>query len=385
MKKKYLLLTSLALAFTLSACGSSSSPASSSSSQPSSGSSQGGSDTSQTSSQSPVVHGLPLPATGHYMKDADIIQAANGDRLLVYTTNEQSGDEDNVIAIRKGVKDATDYVYGNEHIIIRPSATGWDQYLGSASITKGVFAFNGTNYSYLLAYNAGDDAEENANSIGLAVANDPLGTWLKVNADEPALYYDSDVYGAGMKGFYGPSLVNLDKESVVRIFYTRADAYGHFAYFVDVDASDLSAFDPSGYVMVPTNGDLTGGDDTTMIPNSDFAYDAEEEQFYMIKDYSPAASKRPKVSTRIELAVIDEAELYTTDVLAGWESLALYDFTDTPNLEYERLYAATIVADEFGHLLSSEEIELVYNVSELEADNANYLFTQKLITLIYEA
>lgn len=375
--------------FLIAACkpssSSSTSTSSSSTSTSSTSSSSSSSSTSSSSTQTPeVVYGLPVPKAGKYIKDADVIQETNGDRYLVYVTNPIVGEEDNVIAIVKGeYDDAKGYAYGEEHVIVTPSSAGWDKFVGSASIVKGTFAFGGENYNYLLAYEGTDDNALNANSIGFAVAKDPLGTWVKVGS-EPVLKYSADVYGENFKGWYAPSLINLDKGSIIRIFYTWADAYGHFTYFYDFDASDLNTIALGGYAMVPTNGNLTSGDNVTMLPNGDFAYDGDHQEIYVVKDYSPAASQKPRVSTRIELAHIDEDELYTVEVGIGWVSLNVWDATDTPDMMYERLYSATLVTDVYGHLLSASKIDIIYNVSLLEADSLNYIFSQKLLEFVYE-
>lgn len=331
----------------------------------------------------PLTYGLPEPEMGYYMKDADIIQEGNS-RYLAYTTNGASGEEDNVIALRKGeFSTGNGYAYGDEVTILVPSTSGWDQFISSPSIVKGNFNYNSTSYDYLMAYQGTNLSNEASFSIGLAVSNDPEGSWVKVGT-APVLEYNRTVYGESYNGFYAPSLVNLNQDNLIRLFFTWADAYGHFAYFVDFDATNLSDIELSGYAMAPNNGNLSTGEDVTMIPNADFAYDAANDMFYMIKDYSPTPSREPMVATRIELARIVEAELYTVQPGLGWQSLKLFDMFDTPDTMYERLYSATLISDEYGHMISITEIEIVYTVSDLEADNVDYIFSQKLLTFIYE-
>ena len=98
--------------------------------------------------------GLPTPEQGFYMRDADVIQDGNT-RYLVYTTNKSVAQEDNVIALRKGELTEEGWVYEEEQTILLEGAeTGWDQYLGSASIAKGNFGVCDQTYNWVMAYQA---------------------------------------------------------------------------------------------------------------------------------------------------------------------------------------------------------------------------------------
>ena len=83
-----------------------------------------------------VVYGLPAPAIGHYITNADLLEDA-GTRYLTYTTNEESGEEDNVIAVRKATfteGEDKGWAYGDEQIVLRGDSASWDRFIGSASI-----------------------------------------------------------------------------------------------------------------------------------------------------------------------------------------------------------------------------------------------------------
>ncbi len=336
-----------------------------------------------------IVYGLPVAATGHYIKDADVLDDGNT-RYLVYTTNEESGENDNVIAVRSGKLDAQKgWAYGDEKIVLRGSAGAWDANIGSASIVKGNFAYNGADYDWLMAYCATKQTNDTQQQIGLAVANDPCGTWTKVG-NKPLIEFDADVYGSSAVGCYAPSLVNLNKASIVRVFYTYADMYGHFAQFVDIDAADAgvlftdAAADNvdliSGTVQLPTNGDISGGDAATMFPNADFAFDALNGKVYAVKDYSPSAATAPNYAEKIELTGIAEEEFYTVEALEGWKSVRVWDMMDTDDMAYERLYSAAIVSDAYGHIDAAQDFEIVYNVCDIAMDNADWMFSQNLKT-----
>ena len=332
----------------------------------------------------PVVKqiGLPTPGVGYYIKNADLIQDGEV-RYLTYITNKVQAEEENVVAVRKATLDAEGWIYEEEQTIALEGAQGaWDEYITSASLVKGVFNYQGTEYAWLLVYAATDKANETCNEIGLAVANDPSEAFVRVGTT-PVITYDETIHNAFV-GVSSPSAVNYNKVSGIRIFYTYADAYGAFARFHDIDCANLDAITPvdAAYTIHMTNkGNLQGGEDVLMFPNADFAYNAAEGKFVCVKDVSPAGSTNPKVATAVEVAWIAEAELYTTDVEVGFTSLGAFDGFDLGTV-YERVYNASLVSDAYGHAL--EAMEVVYNVSDLEADNADYIYSQYLRDFVVE-
>ena len=329
----------------------------------------------------PVVTGLPLNATGYYMKNSDLIQ--EGDvRYLTYITNKTQGGDDNVVAVAKATKHAEGWVYEEQVVVLEGTVEGWDEYITSATIVKGEFSYQGQAYSYLMAYAATSKSSEICNEIGFAVSNSPVETFVKVGA-EPVIRYNSEIYN-NFGGCTSPSAINYNKVSGIRIFYTYADAYGAFARFYDFDCSNLDnveRLDASRTIHITNKGNLQGGEDVLMFPNADFVYNAAEATFECVKDVSPAGATNPQVATAIELAFIAEAELYTTDVETGFVSLGAYDGFDL-GTTYERVYNATLVSDEYGHAL--DIMEVVYTVSELQIDNEDYLYTQHLLELVIE-
>lgn len=330
----------------------------------------------------PVTVGLPTPEEGFYISNPDVIQESETVRYIVYTTNETAAENYNVIAVRKGELTDKGWVYGEENVAIEGGEGKWDNYVGSASMVKGTFALNDESYNYLIAYCATDDANDKAFQIGLAVACDPLGDWVKVG-EAPVIEFDKAQYGATSVGCYAPSVINYNKASGIRVFYTYADAYGHFTYMWDADLSDLTKI--SGQkAMLPTNGNLHGGDIDLMFPNADFCYDAANKKFYAVKDYSPSASdEKPFFANTIELGAIDESELYTIEIGKGWESLQLFDYIDLES-EYERVYSACVVSDAYGHMLEGD-VEIIYNVCKTLSQSGDYLYTQILHTVTYTA
>jgi len=333
----------------------------------------------------------PPVTSVHYVKDADIVEDG-ATRYLLYTTNETSGENDNAIAVKKGTKENNEWKYGEEKIVLSGALGKWDENIGSASLVKGTFSLDNKDYGWLMAYCATKDVNDRLYSIGLAVAETPDGEWTRVS-ETPLIKFDAEVYGDTSAGCYAPSLVNLNKESAIRVFYTYADPYGHFAKFVDVDASDLAVLYSeagrnnqnifSGEVQCPNHGAIAGGDLVSMFPNADFAFDKTANVFYAVKDYSPTPATKPNYADRIQLLSIAEAELNTAEMLEGWQGLRLWDNTDTEDGAWDRLYSACIVSDAYGHVDGTKAQEIVYNVCALEDDDEDWEFTQKLQSFVY--
>lgn len=315
-----------------------------------------------------------------YVSNADVIQDG-ADRYMVYTTNKTAGERDSVIAIKKAAKQGASYVYGEEKIAIEGSSEGWDKYIGSASIVKGTFEMGGENYGYLMAYCASANANESKMQIGLAVAKDPMSAWTKVGTAPVVAFTHTE----SMAGCYAPSLVNYNKTSGIRLYYTYADQYGHFARFFDADLSDLDNIDGQTNSMLPTNGNLASGDDTPMFPNADWAYNATDKVFVAVKDVSPSAAIAPNYAYRFELTQIAEDDLYAAETIGhnGWQSMQVWTSSQLDVGDFA--YSACIVSDAYGHVIDMDSIEIVYNVCQSKADTSDYYFTQELKEVVYTA
>lgn len=123
---------------------------------------------------------LPQAAVGHYIKDADIFDDGET-RYIVYTTNGESGEEDNAIGVRSAAygEEKKDWAYGDETIVLEGEENKWDAYIGSASVVKGAYRLNGVSYNWLMAYCATDKTNDTQYQIGFALAQDIAGTWTK--------------------------------------------------------------------------------------------------------------------------------------------------------------------------------------------------------------
>jgi len=327
----------------------------------------------------PKTYVKPIVRDTFYERDADIIQEGEY-RYQIFTTNKTNADTDSVIAIRRGTKEGADWTYGNYIVAVEGSEAGWDRFIGTASVVKGAFTKNGETYNYLMAYCASSKTTETANQIGFAVAKEIMGEWTKLGT-EPIFTFDQSL--ASVNGCYAPSLVNPSKQGAVRLFYTYADAFGHFARFADIDMTDLDNIEIDQNNMLPFEG---SSDSDGMFPNSDWAYDATNGKYYVAKDISPAPEGTSHYANEFEIVSIDEDELYTTDQGNGYSKVVSYDYEKLSLNQTDRMHSASIVTDEYGCISSVSVIEINYSFCSAQAGNTtDYLFTQRLRDVTYTA
>lgn len=310
-------------------------------------------------------YGLPVPEAGRYITNPSLFEE-EGSRWLVYTTNLTAGETDNAIAVRKGTyEEGADkgWKYGEETVLLEGGE--WDEYLGSASVVKGTFEYGGTNYGWLMAYCGTSERDESAMQIGLAVATSVNGTWTKVG-EEPIITFDDTGDGC-----YAPSLINYDGESGIRLFYTKADPFGHYGHFVDFDASDLDTIALSGSDLIP----FAGVNSDSMFGNGGYAYDATGKTFWCALDVSGQVG--------IAVASIAESKLYTADGTEEWALGRQWDRTDTPDMDYSVLFGACIVTDAFGHVDGATEIEMICTLRPDTTEGS--LYGQILFGEVYTA
>lgn len=321
----------------------------------------------------------PIVRDTYYEKDSDVFQEGNV-RYQIFTTNKTNADTDSVIAIRRGTLENGVWTYGNYNVAIEGDVNGWDKYIGTASVVKGVFTKGGETYNYLMAYcatNSLNGSDEVSNEIGFAVAKDMMGEWTKIGT-ESLIKFDSTGTGC-----YAPSLVNPGHQGVVRLFYTFADKYGHFPRLADIDMSDLDNITMDELKMLPIDGT---SDRDGMFPNSDWAYDAANGTYYVAKDISPAPDGTSHYANEFEIVCIDENELYTTDSGEGYAKIASWDRSDLELEQTDRMHAPAIVTDEYGCISNVDAIEISYSVCSAQAGSStDYLYTQRIRSTTYTA
>ena len=306
---------------------------------------------------------------GIYNYCPSVLEEADGTRYLYYCTNRESYKIIDYIGCRRGTRNADgSYTYGAETVVLAPTAGKWDaHHTCDPSVVRGDFTYKGQSYRYLMAYLGCTSYDNQDNEIGFAVANDPMGPFVKI-ADTPTIPYvregDAWQWGVGQA-----SLVSRDKGSTVYVFYTEGTATRTHEFVDEWDFADLENPVRLSHTDLATTGltTRTGGGD--YIGNADFAYDADSNSFYMATDSHPYPSDEPNYIT----------EYFRVAYFAGddvtrvrWNELEHIGPAETG---FARNHNVGLVRDAYGWLPGGNSLTVYYTGA---GKGANALWTYRL-------
>ena len=300
------------------------------------------------------------PNPGIYNYCPSVITEADGTRYIYYCTNKDSYKVIDYVGCRKGTPNADGtYTWSEETLVLSPSADGaWDaHHTCDPSVIKGVFNYNGTEYSYLMAYLGCTSYDNQENKIGLAVANSPMGPFVKVG-ETPLVDFKLDPSSKVFQWGVGQaSLVSMDKAGKVWLFYTRGDKYSTRTVVRECDFSDLNSPTMKNEVTLSTTGltNLNGGSD--FMNNADFVYDPETNRFYSASDCHPNPSDEPNyIGSAFRVNYFKGTQLNR----GSWHTVAQIG---TAKTGAARNHNVGLARDEYGHLCNSDYITVYYTVS----------------------
>lgn len=306
---------------------------------------------------------------GIYNYCPSVLEEADGTRYLYYCTNRESYKIIDYIGCRRGTRNADgSYTYGAETVVLAPTAGAWDaHHTCDPSVVRGDFTYKGQSYRYLMAYLGCTSYDNQDNEIGFAVANDPMGPFVKI-ADTPTIPYvregDAWQWGVGQA-----SLVSRDKGSRVYVFYTEGTATRTHEFVDEWDFADLENPVRLSHTDLATTGLTTRTGDGDYIGNADFAYDADSNSFYMATDSHPYPSDEPNYIT----------EYFRVAYFAGddvtkvrWNELEHIGPAETG---FARNHNVGLVRDAYGWLPGGNSLTVYYTGA---GKGANALWTYRL-------
>lgn len=312
---------------------------------------------------------------GYNTKDASIFQDGN-ERYVVYASNEEEKGPQ-VFAARKATLVDSKWVYEKKHIILKADANSWDKNIYNPSVIKGEFAYQGTTYSYLMAYNGNDNKNGTNNHIGLAVSNNFLEGWKKVGS-KPILT-NPEVFEASY-GFGSPSLLSYDNKGKGYMFYAVGETEVSFTAVKSYDFSNLdSLILAPGYASLPITGLTDKVEGNAIIMNAGFALSKDKASLYMVRDRLPQSANKPNQTTEVE---IDKADVsIISDLSKGWTvtdnitGMKTMDIEDEESLGWDQIYSGEFVTDPYGVLLDLAKSEVIYSTYDEDANDPSYSST----------
>lgn len=308
---------------------------------------------------------------GIYNYCPSVIQLEDGTRYVYYCTNTEAYNVIDHVGCRKAPLEDCYYSYGEESIVLMPTEGTWDaQHTCDPSVVAGEFLYQGETYTYLMAYLGCITVNNQENEIGLAVAKSPEGPFVKVGT-EPLVSFSKDdpdspifEWGVGQ-----PSIVNMDKQGQITMFYTRGDKNGTRIIVEEWDMSNLDAPVRLSQTELSAKGleNLLGNSD--FMNNADFAYDAARNRFYAVSDAHPNPKSTPNfIASNFKVSYFEGTDFANIE----WKTVEVPGETETG---FPRNHNCGLVRDMYGHLLSDYQLSVYYTMSE---QNDDYLWTYRI-------
>lgn len=302
---------------------------------------------------------------GIYNYCPSVIQADDETRYIYYCTNKESYDVTDYIGFRKGTLKWGKYEWSEEKIVLAPTEDGWDSHhTCDPSVIKGNFKYNGENYKYLMAYLGCASWDNQDNKIGLAVSNSPEEDFIKVG-EKPFIDYihdeelSSEIFQWGVGQ---PSLVNMNENSEIKMFYTCGDKLGTRVEYVTFDASDLSNIRIISSGKVTNNGLINLNGKPDYLNNADFAYDKKTDSYFVVSDCHPNPTTIPNfISQSFRLTTIKASETDTGE----WTSIREIGEKET---HFKRNHNCGILRNEYGWVLNEQALTVYYTTAKEDAD-----------------
>ncbi len=305
----------------------------------------------------------PLAKSFNYCPS--IMQLEDGTRYIYYCAVKDSGVVRDHVYCRKGTPDGKGgYNWGPKTLVLAPTPGAYDaMHCCDPSVIQGNFTFNGKTYKYLMAYTGNTDSVNN--KVGLAVSNELMSGWISTGSPLVTYSGDSSHWGVGQ-----PSLVSVDKNGTVMLFYGYGGAGGTYTCAEKWDLSNLNDPKKIKSMKATENGILghDGAKDT--LNNIDVAYDPVNKCYYAARDTHPYPNDGDPafVTAYFSLSYIPEAgnvgDLFTSvKNMQGksWTNLLTLGPKDTG---FPRNSNCGIVRDPYGWIPENGKVEVVYSISK---------------------
>ena len=304
------------------------------------------------------------------------------------------------IAARKGILYQGEWYWSEKKYVLSPvrGSSYEGEHLCDPNVLQGDFKYNGQKYKYLMSYLVTSYRECIYNHVCLAVANDPMGPWLKCDDINPFVEHITDAYvdfegnqipavpeedlkSMRLWGYGQPSMISVDKKGKVLMFYSAikpmyAQDSNRFwmGAVTQVDRWDLSDLNNPKYdfgvPFVAPAGLKVNGKQLDTMTNGDYAYDPAMNRIYAFYD-SQWNNETDSASGALLAFVENESKSETAEIgdvfrdypkavwgTAGisWRTLA---FIKPDDLEtFPNAHNVAIIRDGYGWVIDPLNLEL---------------------------
>ena len=309
-------------------------------------------------------------AAGHYNYCPAVLHH-EGVTHLWYCANEKAYEIVDSIMYRHEKKH-----FSSPEVALRPDddITAWDGvHVCDPSVIKGIFNDGETVYHYAMAYLGCNTLDCTNNEIGLAFAKTPAGPWIKWSQN-PLVTFDLK----GFKRYWGvgqPSLINLNRQSKLGLFYTRGDGLGSHQWFLMFDAKNIYQMKEMTHHPISHKGlwRLDGLPDALI--NVDAAFDPVCDVLWVVRDKCGDDGLYPSIIRQ----AVEVSWIPFSDLKRGtWQKEAVIDHALT---HFVRNHNAALKRDAYGHLLDRHDAMDVYYTTSIHAksnEDLQYLWRYRI-------
>lgn len=291
------------------------------------------------------------------------------------------------IYARHGMLKNGSWQFEEPFVALTPSRLGWDCiHVCDPEVVKGNFAYKGEHYSWVMLYLGCDIHFCYHNQIGVAVAKEIGGPYIKCDCNPLVGYDEMFHWGVGQA-----AAVSLDQKGLLRVIYSKTiheystKKLGNATFWRDIDLADLEHPVFGEEVMVCTDGivNLDGSTDTVMV-NPTFGWDRASDRYFLTREGTPFEQEDVPnfIAPYTQVLSIVRADFECNQ--GGWQLVKNITAEDTG---YRRNHNAGLFKDSYGYLPVGKPLVVGTTVSELH--RPDFLWTYRIhgvtVPLVEEA
>ncbi|MFT4146770.1 MAG: hypothetical protein QM644_20190 [Mobilitalea sp.] len=296
----------------------------------------------------------------YYNYAPSYLQVSDSNRYLYYCRNSIDGIIKDSIFLRQSIKGEKGWEWKDPVLAIEPSASGWDSiHVCDPDVKQGEFTYRNHTYQFIMFYLGSDRSNNNHNQIGVALADNLEGPWVKWEQNPLVEYGFANFWGKGQ-----PSAISLDKKGEMLLFYSSGDNNGTRMLYRVLDLSDLDVPVIGEEQLLSTEG-LTESDGSQVIlHNGALAYEEKTDRFYLIRPRHPFEATTPDyISSQLQVAYTPAATIWS-----GAGSWTIDGHITSEETKKARNHNSCFLTNSFGGLIGgSKEYQISFTISDINS------------------